>query len=121
MKKDSSDYINSEIFLQLGDNELLHLIIFFSKNFNLAKYNYKIYNKKLSAIIRCFEQQKLELERTRVLVKVIIDQKNLEYFITTKKLIRYQACQIRFLSKFKFIIFYISYKINQKADLLTNY
>ena len=50
------DYVSSRVFFQLGDNRLLHPIAFFSKNLNLAEYNYKIYNKELLAIIRYFEQ-----------------------------------------------------------------
>lgn len=52
---DLSDYINSEVFFQLSNNRLLYFIIFFSKNFNPIKYNYKIYNKGLLAIIKYFE------------------------------------------------------------------
>ena len=55
IKRNSSDYISSIIFFQLGNDWLLHFVTFFSKNFNLAKCNYKIYNKELSAIIKCFE------------------------------------------------------------------
>ena len=51
MKSDFFDYISSRIFFQLRENGLLYLIAFFSKNLNPAKYNYKIYDKKLLAII----------------------------------------------------------------------
>ena len=47
--------MNSEVFFKLGDNELLYLIAFFSKNLNPIKCNYEICDKKLSAIIKCFE------------------------------------------------------------------
>ena len=50
-----SDYVSNRGFSQLGDNGLLHSIAFFSKNLNSNKYNYKIYNKELLAIIRYFE------------------------------------------------------------------
>lgn len=50
-----SNYINNGVFFQLSDNRLLHLIAFFSKNFNPAKYNYKIHNKDLLAIIKYFK------------------------------------------------------------------
>lgn len=48
--------VNNIFFLQLNKDELLHLIIFFSKNLNSSKCNYKIYNKELLAIIQCFKQ-----------------------------------------------------------------
>ena len=51
-----SNYVSSGVLSQLGDEELLYLIAFFSKNLNPAECNYKIYNKEFLAIIRCFEQ-----------------------------------------------------------------
>ena len=55
METDSSDFISSRIFSQLGNDRLLHLVIFFSKNLNLAEYNYKVYDNELLAIIQDFE------------------------------------------------------------------
>ena len=98
---------------------MLQPIIFFFKNLNPAKCNYKIYDKELLAITRCFELWKPELEETRVPIKVITDYKSLEYFITTKKLTKHQACKAKFLSSFNFVISYTLGKKNQKADLLT--
>ena len=51
MERDSSDYVSSRIFSQLGNDELLHPITFFSKNLNPAKWHYEIYDKELLAII----------------------------------------------------------------------
>ena len=51
METDSSTYINSRVFSQLGKDRLLYLITFFSKNLNPTKYNYQIYDKELLAII----------------------------------------------------------------------
>ena len=56
VEPNSSDYISSRVIFQLGKNKLLHLVAFFSKKLNPAKYNYKIYDKELLAIICCFKQ-----------------------------------------------------------------
>ena len=56
METNSSDYVSSGVFSQLGNDELLYLIAFFSNNLNPAECNYKIYDKELLPIIRCFEQ-----------------------------------------------------------------
>ena len=56
IKTDSSDYVSSGVFFQLGNDRLLYLVAFFFKNPNLVECNYKIYNKELLTIIRCFEQ-----------------------------------------------------------------
>ena len=56
METNSFDYIKNRVFSQLSNNKLLHLIVFFFKNPNLTKSNYKIYDKELLAIIKCFEK-----------------------------------------------------------------
>lgn len=55
IETDSSDYIGSGVFSQLGIDGLLYPVVFFFKNLNFTKYNYKIYDKKLMAIIQYFE------------------------------------------------------------------
>ncbi len=52
---DSFNYINDEVLSQYDDEEVLNLIIFYSKNMSSAKCNYKIYDKKLLIIIQAFE------------------------------------------------------------------
>ena len=56
VETDFSDYISSKVLSPLGKDGLLHPVTFFSKNLNPAECNYKIYDKELLAIIRCFEQ-----------------------------------------------------------------
>lgn len=56
VKIDFFEYHNNKVFFQLGEDELLHFVTFFSKNKNLAKCNYMIYNNKLLDIIQYFEQ-----------------------------------------------------------------
>ena len=51
METNFSDYVSSGILSQFDKDGLLHPVAFFSKNLNLAKYNYEIYNKELLAII----------------------------------------------------------------------
>ena len=52
---DSFDYVNDDILSQYNDEETLHSMIYYSKNLSLAECNYKIYDKKLLAIIQAFE------------------------------------------------------------------
>ena len=56
VETNSSNYVSSGVFSQLGEDELLHPVAFFSKNLNPAECNYEIYDKELLAIIRYFEQ-----------------------------------------------------------------
>jgi hypothetical protein len=53
---------------------------------SLAEGNYKIYDKELLAIVRCFEQWRPELEGAAHPIQVLSDHKNLQYFATTKQL-----------------------------------
>ena len=58
----------------------------------LAKYNYPIYDKELLAIIRSFEEFRPKLmlyagtEDSDKPIRVYLDHKALEYFMTSKKL-----------------------------------
>ena len=54
-----------------------------------------------------------------MLVKVLIDHKGLEYFMSVKKLTSRQERWAEFLSEYNFVISYQSGKKNDKADTLT--
>jgi hypothetical protein len=58
------------------------------------------------AIIRAFEEWRAELEGTGVPVKVISDHKNLQHFMTIKRLSRRQASWSEFFSRFNFKLIY---------------
>ena len=80
--------------------------------------NYEIYDKKLLAIIRCFEKWRFELETTDLLMKIFTDHKSLEYFMITKKLIKRQIKWFEFLSQYNFVIMYQSDAQNVKTNAL---
>jgi RNase H-like domain found in reverse transcriptase len=77
IKADLSNYATEGILSQYNENGVLYPVAYFLKRLNLAKYNYKIYNKELLAIIRCFEQWQPKLKSTRFLIKVFSNYKNL--------------------------------------------
>ena len=56
IKANSSNYITKGILSQYNKDRVLYLIVYFLKQLNPAKYNYKIYNKELLAIIKYFKQ-----------------------------------------------------------------
>jgi hypothetical protein len=55
IETNASDYIFSGVLSQKDNQGILYPVIFMSKKYNLAEYNYEIYNKELLAIIYCFE------------------------------------------------------------------
>ena len=119
VETDSSDYVNAGVLSQLDDEGVLHPVAYFSKNIAPAECNYKIYNKKFLAIIWCFEEWWSELKGIGLPIKLFINHKSLEYFMSTKKLTPRQVRWTKFLSKFNFVISYQSGKKNDKANALT--
>ena len=81
--------------------------------------NYEIYNKKLLAIIKVFEKWKPELKDFKFSIQVIINYKNLEYFMFFKLFNCKQARWSEYLFKFNFKISYQLRKLNNVANSLS--
>ena len=113
----SSNYVIVGAIEQLEENGLQYSITFYLLKINLAKCNYKIYDKELIAIIKAFEKQRLEL--ISVLAYIFTNYRGLQYFIIKKALNYYQARQSKFLSTFNFKIKYQPSKNNTKANSLS--
>jgi len=56
VKIDAFDYVVIEVMSQRDDNEQLRPVVYFSFKMLFAECNYEIYDKKLLAIIRAFEE-----------------------------------------------------------------
>ncbi len=119
LKTDASNYVKDEILSQYDDEKVLHPMIFYSKSMILAEINYHIYDKKLLAIIRCFEHWRPELKCTELFIQMFIDHQTLKIFMKNKQLSRQQANYLNILSKFNFQIIFRSGKMNTKVDALT--
>ena len=70
IKANLSNYITRGILSQYNEDGVLYFIIYFLKQLNPAKCNYKIYNKELLAIIRYFKQWQPKLKSTKFPIKV---------------------------------------------------
>ncbi len=92
LKTDFLNYVNDEVLSQYDDENILHSMIFYSKNMILTECNYEIYDKKLLIIICCLKHWCFELKCTDISIKIFIDHLNLKYFIMIKELIRQQTC-----------------------------
>ena len=84
-----------------------------------AELNYDIYNKELLAIYEAFHQWRPYLEGARHSVLVVTDHNNLQYFMTSKQLSRWQAHWSEFLSSFDFMIKYHLGCLGTKPNTLT--
>jgi hypothetical protein len=99
IEADSSNFTTSAILSQqLTDNLKWHPIAFYSKSLNPVKQNYKIHNKKMLAVMRALKEWRHFLEGAKQRVEIWTDHKNLEYFMTIKKLNHRQAQWSLYLS-----------------------
>ena len=119
LETNSSDNVSAWIFSQYGDDGLLYPVAFFSCKHSPQEINYEIYDKKLLAIIKSFEEWHPMLERAGLPIKIPTDHRNLQYFMSTKQLSHRQACWSKFLSRFNFVIQYRLGKLGAKPDALT--
>jgi len=118
LKTNFSNYINDEVLFQYDDEDILHSVIFYSKNMISAECNYEIYNKEFLTIVQYLKHWCFELKCTDILIKIFIDHLNLKYFMIIKELIRRQIKWAEKLFKYNFKIIYQSEKQNLKADVL---
>ena len=81
METDASNYVSVAVLSQPNHEGTLRPVAFMSCQHLPAECNYKIYNKKLVAIVRAFKEWRPELEGSPKPISVISDHKNLEYFI----------------------------------------
>ena len=118
LETDSSDYVSGATLSQVVDG-VLRPVAFMSKKMLPAECNYEIYDKELLAIVRAFEEWPAELSAVHDPTKVLTDHKGLEYFTSTKNLVRRQVRWNEFLSQFNFKIDFRPGKQGGKPDALT--
>ena len=83
---DISDYMFENILSQYNEDEVLHSVIYFSKKHNSTECNYKIYDKEIMIIVCVFKKWCLKFEDFIFSIEIIINYKNLKYFIFIKQL-----------------------------------
>jgi len=100
-----------------ADNSKWYLVVYFSKFLSSIKYRYKIYNKKW--ITQSLKEWCHFLEDTETLVEIWTNYKNLEYFMTAKKLNCKQAQWSLYLARFNFMLYFKPRKFMDKPDILS--
>jgi hypothetical protein len=86
LETDASDWASEGVLSQFNDKETLKPVAYFSVKHSAAECNYEIYDKELLAIIKCLEKWRPELQGINEPFGILINHKNLKYFITTKSL-----------------------------------
>ncbi len=118
---DSFNYVNDEVLSQYDDEDVLHSIVFYSKNMFSAECNYEIYDKKLLIIIWAFKHWRLELKLINISIKMFINHQALISLMKDKKLSQWQMRWVQKLADFNFKIMYQSDKQNIKINALTHW
>jgi len=118
IETDSSGWCIGGTLQQLSDQGLWTPCAFYSKKNNPAECNYEIYDKEMLAIIRCLEEWDAELRGVQSF-EIHTDHKNLEYFMTVRKLTERQMRWSLILSRYNFLIVHVPGKSNERADALS--
>jgi len=119
VETDASDYALAAILsIMTKDNEI-HPIAFHSRTFSALELNYDVHHKELLAIFGAFKIWRHYLEGSASPIDVVMDYKNLEYFLTTKVLTRRQARWSEYLSQFNLVIRFHPRCLGTKLDALT--
>ena len=120
IEADSFNFVSGAILSQqLPGEEKWHLVAFYSKFLSPVEWNYEIYDKEMLAIIHALEEWRHFLEGARYPVEIWIDHKNLEYFMTAKKLNCHQARWFLYLACFNFRLIHCPGCSMRKPDALS--
>lgn len=120
IEADSSDFATGAVLSQLSKEDgKWHPVAFLSKSLNAVERNYDIHDKEMLAIIRALEEWQHFLEGAKHKVEIWTDHKNLEYFMSVKKLNHCQARWSLFLSCFDFTLHHRPGRTMGKSDALS--
>ena len=82
--------------------------------------NYKIHDKEMLAIVQALEEWRHFLEGTKHQFEIWMDHKNLEYFMTAKKLNQRKARWLLLQARFDFLLHHRPRKTMGKPDALSH-
>jgi len=120
IEADSSDYATSVVLSQQStEDRKWHPIAYYSKSLSETEWNYEIHDKEMLAIIRALDEWRHFLEGAPHKVEIWTDHKNLEYFMSAKKLNRRQARWSLTLARFDFVMHHRPRKTMGKSDALS--
>jgi len=117
---DSLDFATGAVLSQQSTTDRKwHPVAFYSKSLSSVEQNYEIHNKEMLAIIHTLEEWRYFLEGAIYPVEIWTDHKNLEYFMTAKKLNRRQARWSLHLARSDFLLHHRPGRTMGKLDTLS--
>jgi hypothetical protein len=118
VETDSSGWCVGGTLLQPNQDGLFVPCAFYSRKLTGAECNYEIYDKEMLAIVKSLQEWDAELRSLKGF-EVHTDHKNLEYFMTVRKLSERQMRWSLVLSRYNFQIIHIAGTANGRADALS--
>ena len=120
MEADSLDFSTRAVLSQHNpEDDKWHPVAFLSKSLSPVERNYEIHDKEMLAIVRALEEWRHFLEGAKHQVEIWTDHKNLEYFMSAKKLNWRQARWSLLLARFDFLLHHHLGKTMGKSDALS--
>src|SRR5258708_22414272 len=120
VETDASDCAIAGILSVTTQDNEIRPIAFFSRSLQGAEKNYDTHNKELLAMFEAFKNWCHFLEGSGEVIDTVTDHKNLEYFMTSKKLSRRQARWAEFLAQFNMRVHFRPGRLGSKPDALTH-
>ena len=120
VEADSSDFTTRAVLSQQNlEDDKWHPVAFLSKSLSPVERNYEIHNKEMLAIVRALEEWRHFSEGAEHQFEIWMDHKNLEYFMSAKKLNWRQARWLLLLARFDFLLHHHPGKTMGKSDMLS--
>src|SRR5260221_5213027 len=120
VETDASDHTIAGILSVTTQDNEIRPIAFFSHSLQGAEKNYNTHNKELLVMFEVFKNWCHFLEGSGEVINTVTNHKNLEYFMTLKKLSCWQARWAEFLAQFNMRVHFRPGRLGSKPDALTH-
>src|SRR5258707_9007904 len=120
VETDASNHMIAGILSVTTQDNEIQPIAFFSHSLQGVEKNYDTHNKELLAMFKAFKNWCHFLEGSGKVINTVTDHKNLEYFMTSKKLSCRQARWVEFLAQFNMRVHFRPGRLGSKLDALTH-
>jgi len=118
IETDASNYLSAGVLSQYEDERVLHPVAYDSKKHTPAKCNYHIFDTEPMAIIKAHEEWRQRSKGATYPLQLLTNHKNLEDFMTKKRINKRQAQWSQFWTTFEYHIVYTPGKLNGIGDAL---
>jgi len=119
VETDASDQAIVAILSVTTSDSEIHPVAFSSQSLQGAEWNYDTHDKELLAIFQAYKNWCHYLEGSAKVIDMVTNHKNLEYFMTTKKLTQRQVHWSEYLLPFNAKIRFHPGRLGAKPDALT--